>query len=95
MEKVIAGVKAHGFTEEALETSKKNYLFGLARGFETAAGLNQCSDYYFFLGDKLQPYSSFDERRKRIHKLSNNDVIEYARRLYNDSVTTKHTQMNA
>lgn len=94
IKKLIAQVNEQGLNDSLLRISKKNYLFGFGRRLQTSNGINNHADDFFALdGYDLIKYINFDERRKMVAAITNDDIIAFSRKIFGEGTTLKTTVM--
>jgi predicted Zn-dependent peptidase len=76
--KLIEKVKKEGFSDTLFDVAKKQFLYSLAMDTQTSTDINRQYIRYFAL-DRVIP---FEEERKRIEKLKNADIIDYANKMF-------------
>lgn len=87
---IYNSVKDQGFSQELLDISKKSYLFDIARMSESSNGFSKMvMDDYFRNGRKLV---DFDEIRSKVEKISNDDIVRYAKEYLQDTKFVQMTQ---
>jgi predicted Zn-dependent peptidase len=92
--KLIDGVRKNGLPDELLVTAKKNSLFGLCHKFESSAGIAQSADACFHVTRRqMDGLMDFEDRYRRIEKMTNADVIGFAERTFSPAVTPKFSTM--
>ena len=80
---IIEKIKKEGISPELLHTAKTQVLFQFGRRMETSSGLNSMMDSYFMFKDyPLDQYLSIERLKQGFEKITNQDIIDFANRVY-------------
>ena len=83
--KIISKVKKEGLDSELLDIAKRNYLFNFAKSCLTPGGIASFIENYFEIDPaSINDYISFNERAKRVNSITNHNMIEFAREIFDN-----------